>query len=464
MGALSVPQSVFMYVDVFGKPLTESKGALVIKWLSEKKFSIHIWWRHVPSTIKRADEMNILLHGLDEILDYKETKQGCKTIATIGGLRQAYFIRGDGEEVCGCRIVGKEDVQVFRYKLTFAEKSDEQPYLAFDFFKGTTERLLGKSLNAIFGGLPQEYHQFRDCVPPPINWVSPFSKDTVIEQCVKADICSAYGTEGSKPLPDLHASARKVVRGRAKPTEEYPFAFYLISGEMSVYGEGNSWDYAATRYMGNQKRKVVEEDATLLCKAAPLTLEPVFEYLYNGRKDNEWYKFVMVASVGMFHRRKFTGEETNLWPLAAVIKFRCNKRIVDYCNQLIDMYQAPLLINTDSITWRGTDTSITTKEKKLGNFALEHANCSLLYSGPKKYQVRDDDDGTTITRWSGNHRKTLTEKLAFGEILNPKIIKTLEEQEKKATFKWDKTKRRFVNKFGDIYVLEDFEETMEDLQ
>lgn len=447
-----------MYVDVYGKPINSDKGALVLNRRYDGKYSVSIWWNRVPSLALRADEINLLLDGLDNTLTYKDCKQGCRTIATISGLRQSYFVRGEGREFCGVRTTD-EDVMVFRYVLTLGETSGEEDNagIAYNVFRQKTKEILGQSFESLVGGLPEELHKFRYCVPSPINWVHPMFAGKEIRGCVKADICSAYGTEGSKPIPDLHAKARKVVDGRVEPNEEFPFAFYLQSGEMSIWGEGNSWDYAASRYMGGQKRKVVAEEQTLLCKAAPKTLRPVFEYFYDNRKTNEYFKFVMVASIGMFHRRRFTGTTTNMWPIAAVIKFRCNKRIVDYCDELVSKGQVPLLINTDSITWRGTDTSITTKEKKLGNFALEHANCSLLYSGAKKYQVRDDDTDEVLTRWSGNHRKTITDKLPFGGLLDKQVIKILEEQEAKATYKWDKAQRRFINKLGEIYTYIDYE-------
>ena len=348
---------------------------------------------------------------------------------------------------------------IFRYVLTFADndKGEERPDLALTLFRAKTQELTGKSLQVIFGSLPEELHEGRKCVPSPINWVHPKWTEKEISGCVKADICSAYGTEGSKSLPDCHSNATKIVSGLVEPNAEYPFAFYLESGEMAIWGEGDSWTCSASRYMGGKTRQFAENERTLLCKAARTSLKPVFEFFYNGRKENEWYKFVMVATIGMFHRQEYSKHSPELWPVAAVIKFRCNKRIIDYCNDLVELEQSPLLINTDSITWRGTDTSITTTEKKLGNFTLEHANCSLLYSGPKKYQVRDDDTQEVITRWSGNHRKTITDKLAFGEILDKKIIKMLEEQEKKATYKWSKELHRFINKLGEIYTREDLD-------
>lgn len=420
------------------------------------KFSISIWWSRVPSLALTADKINLLLEGLDDSLTYKETKKGCRTIATTGGLRQSYFVRDEGREICGVRETD-ENVMVFRYVLTFAdkEKGEERPDLANNFFNNKTKEILGETIQVIFGSLPEELHEGRRCVPSPINWVHPMWVNKEVNGCVKADICSAYGTEGSKPLPDCHAKSRKIVDGVVEPNEEYPFAFYLESGEMAVWGEGDSWTCSASRYMGGKKRMFAANERTMLCKAAKKTLRKVFEFFYDGRKENEWYKFVMVATIGMWHRQEYSTYCPELWPLAAVIKFRCNKRIIDYCDQLVEMGQLPMLINTDSITWVGTDTSLTTTEKKLGNFALENKVCSLLYTGPKKYQVRDDETGKVITRWSGNHRKSITEKLAFGELLNKEIIKMLEEQEKKATYKWSKERRRFINKLGEIYTRED---------
>ena len=445
-----------MYVDFHGSQLRTP--ALEFKKGRDGRYGIAIWWNKVPSKVCAAWQINDALDELDEGLEFQETKQGCKTISRVSLLYNKYFIRYKAEddiEVCGCRTQ-REDVLVFRYVLTKAANGDEDnAYEAWLTFKAKTQELTGLSLAAIFGGLPREFHQYRNCVPSPINWVNESYINRAIGGCTKADICSAYGSEASKTLPDLHADARCVVNGKIEPTEEWPFAFYLESGEMAIWGEGSSAEIKQTKYM---RQPVVEpfcEERTLLCKAAKTSLRPVFEYLYTHRSENESFKFVMNATIGMFHRKRYTGDNDNLWPLAAVIKFRCDKRIVDLCNELYELGQIPLLINTDSITWRGKDISLTVLEKKLGNFRLEYENCGLVYVGPKCYQVKGvpvgGEEEEILTRWSGPHRTSYITSLPFGAILDKTVLGKIREEEKKNIYRWDRTKRRFVTKAGTIF-------------
>lgn len=451
-----------MFVDIKGAEL--GLPALEVKKNKDGKRAIGIWWNRVPSAACPVWKINVIIEGLEKELEYKETKTGCRTIARTDSLKDSFFVRYKGNndpnciEVCGIRQINDYDCEVFRYVVSKASNEDESAYEAWLMFKDKVQELCGESLSEIFGGLPREFHKYRTCVPKPIDWVNPRFEKKELKGCVKADICSAYGNEASKPLPDLHSAARKVVDGKVEPNEEWPFAFYLESGEMAIWGEGISEELKKTVFMHSATTWAAKE-RTLLCKPARQTLRPVFEWLYSNRKENELLKFVMNATIGMFHRKAFTGENDNLWPLAAVIKFRCDKRIADLCEKLYELGQVPVLINTDSITWRGGDTSFTVTEKALGNFRLEYADCSLIYCGPKKYQIYGvpfgETEVTTLTRWAGPHRKSYTEKLAFGAIVDKEIVAKIAEEEKRNMVKWDKQKKRFVDYFGDVYTLKE---------
>lgn len=393
--------------------------------------------------------MNEAIEFLENRLTYKITKKGCRTIAAMDKINNSYFFRpisNDMIEVCGVKDSGNgKDVIVFRYNLVKNDDEEMEAWLAWNVFRDTVKDILGVSFNSIVGGLPKELHQYRDCVPSPVNWCDESFAGEVVEGCVKADICSAYGEEGSKTLPDCHPSVIKVVDGKVSPTEEFPFAFYLESGELEVWGEGRSQDQKNSQYMKGITRWV-DNERTLLCPAAKTSLRPVFEWFYDNRKEHPEYKFVPIASIGMCHTRRFSSTENNLWPIAAVIKFRCNKRIIDMCDELYELRQLPLLINTDSITWRGQDLYKSVSEKKLGNFALEYSNCKIVYNGPKVYQI-DTGEGV-LTRWSGPHSKKYTEKLPFGAITQEETKKLIREQENRNQYKWDWLTHRFINKLG----------------
>lgn len=446
--------------------LSFDKKRLPIGALEEKKtksggIKYAIWWNKIPSVVMTYDKINAVLDELEDMkLTYQETKQGAYTLSRTSFLQNGYFIRADKTdknkiEVCGV-LEENGDGLLFRYKVSQSYVDDFGALDAWIEFKDKVNKFLGVSLNTIFGGLPQEYHQYRGCVPSPINWASSgltLSKGLVSEEAVKADICSAYGTEASKTLPDCHPGLIRREKGKVEPTEDFPFAFYLISGHMAIFQEGDTYTLNQSKYITCDHTKQIsdEDEETLLLPAAKHSLQQVFEDLYEGRKDNPNNKGVMNMTIGMFHRKKWTQEQDNLWPLAAVIKFRCNKRIVDICGDLVKRGQRPILINTDSIMWEGNYTEGFDTEKKLGNFVIEYRRCLAVIRSSKIYQVYDLDTEEVITRWSGSHTKKYTRMLSFGQIWDARVYNYLKELEDKNTIKWDKTRRRYINKLGDDY-------------
>ena len=455
----------------------ESPGkALISKRTKSGGITYSIWWSKITPTMANYDKINETLDELDNSsITYKETKEGCYTVATINTLRQGYFVRKNKQdanniEICGARTNDEGDYVLFRYKVKQSYDKDFGALDAWIEFQTKVGEKTGKSLTDIFGGLPMEYHKYRKCVPSPINWASFWlcnKRGEVAENCVKADICSAYGTEASKPLPDCHSFLIQKKQGRVEPTADYPFAFYLKSGHMAIWNEGNTYELNKSKYITCDHTEMVFdfEEETLLCPAATQTLEDVFEELYEGRKNHPEYKGVMNMTIGMFHRKKTRFDSENLWPLAAAIKFRCNKRIVDTCEWLEQRGQKPILINTDSIMWEGTYTDafsdMFSHEKKLGNFTYEYKSCRAVMRSSKIYQIQDKETGETITRWSGSHTKKYTGMLEFGQIWQESVYEFLRDLEERNIIKWDDTKRRFINRKGEIYI--DTKEAVEEL-
>lgn len=453
-----------MYLDYWGNELP--KGALEIRETKTGGFSISIWWNKIQKQVMTYDKINEVLDKLDSKgLPKKETKKGCYTIATTGTLGLGYFIRpakGDINriEVCGSSLDSNDDIRLFRVGVSLEYDSEFGALEAWLSFQAKANEKLGKSIGEIFGGLPLEYHKYRECVPSPINWASGAYMDykgSVAENCVKADICSAYGTEASKTLPDCRISLGKVMNGRIAPTKELPFAFYLESGHMAIWGEGSTFELNKSPYITHDHTKWIsaEDDKTLLLPVAKHSLADIFEDLYEGRKNNPDNKLIMNATIGMLHRKKITNKEDNLWPVASVIKYRCNKRIVDTCEWLKERDQYPILINTDSILWEGEWQDeffeVFANEKKLGNFTLEYKRCRAVIRSSKIYQIEDLDSGEVITRWSGAHSRKYTSLLRFGQIWRDDVYEFLQEVADRNAVKWDKKTCRFINKKGDIY-------------
>lgn len=460
--------------DIHGELLTikdVGSGAPIEFYKTQKlqQMKLYIWWNKIPAIYCRPHELNLELDTLDKTLKFVEVDKGYRTIVSVAKICSGYFVRKakndkNWVEICGIRPhpTLERDSVVFRYKVKAENADDDMPaYMAYSIFKKRVQEHFEVSLRKMFGNLPEDFQIYRDLVPKPVNFAFPDILLKEISGCTKADISSAYGFEASKDLPDLHEEARKIVNGRVEPSEEYPFAFYLKSKKMAIFGEGDSDFYGRSIYVDSgyiDWNLKAADDVTLLCKKAKYSLREVFEELFAGRKENPDNKKVMNFTIGMWHRKKISSGDDNYWPLAAVVKFRCNKRIVDLCDELLKKRQIPILINTDSITWIGSDQSCVDKEKFLGSFTLEYANCRVIIKGPKAYQIswREDGEDKVLTRWSGPHSKEQTEKLKFGDILRKEVLKKIDEEEKKNTYRWDDKKRRFVNMYGDPLSYEDY--------
>lgn len=453
-----------MYLDYYGNKLPE--GVIVRNNSRAGGVRWSIWWNKLPPIVMTYDKINQALDGLDQKgITYKETQKGCYTIATLGTLGIGYFVRKNKTdhnrvEICGSFLDKNKDIRLFRIGVSLSYDDEFGALDAWIAFQSLVNEKIGKKLSQIFGGLPLEYLKYRYCVPSPINWASArftAKYGSIAENCVKADICSAYGTEASKTLPDCHISRGKVVDGRVPPTKDLPFAFYLESGHMAIWNEGDTFELNHSPYITCDHTTFCEpeNDRTLLLPAVEESLEQVFEDLYEGRKDDPHNKLVMNATIGMFHRKKTRLQEDNLWPIPAVIKFRCNKRIIDTCEWLKERDQKPILINTDSILWEGEWQDdfyqVFSNEKKLGNFTIEYKKCRAVIRSTKIYQVEDAGTGETITRWSGSHSKKYTSLLRFGQIWKKSVYERLKELENKTTIKWDNKSRRYVNKEGDFF-------------
>lgn len=257
------------------------------------------------------------------------------------------------------------------------------------------------------------YPQLKNCVPPQIHYAVP-SKE-INEHCFKADVSSAFPAEASLPMPTLKGSM--IMQGRVRPTEEFPFAFYLQSHHLAIYDEFDTrelnqcWyeDYYKDRYNDLVDN---EEETTLLCPACQYSFAPIMRQLYNGRPEHAENKDVMNKTIGVFH---YNGNP-RLAHLSAVIIARCVYKMCVRANYLTWEGYKVLHIATDAIIWQGKMSGIVnTGAKDLGRFMLEHADIKTCIRGANCYQY-ETEDGKVVTKFSGNIPKEERDKMRLGDI------------------------------------------------
>lgn len=275
-----------------------------------------------------------------------------------------------------------------------------------------------KTLFKAFSGIAfkTEYFSIKHCVPKPVSFINNFYREAIVKGIRKADICSAYPTEGSKILPTLHQC--KKVKGYAEPTEEYPFAFYINSHHMAIYNEFKTQNWFKDRkyyplYDEMFNDSITDEDeVTILCKKSTYYLSSVFTEVFDRKQEGDPVaKLGMNAAIGMFQKTN----NPRLSHLAAVIIGRCANRIITTARSIEKQNGIVLLIATDSIIWKGGEIKEAVDYKALGTFTYEVHNGQFYGAGSKAYQLIDDN-GVVITKYSGMKNTEEKNKIDFGKI------------------------------------------------
>lgn len=211
----------------------------------------------------------------------------------------------------------------------------------------------------------------------------------------KADFASAYPFGLSGDLPDYHKGTHRELRGIYKPTEEYPFAFYLNSGHMAIYGELDTYRDFRTHPFYQTRGKFRndlynESETTILMKASRYNLDDIMLELYNQKAKNKDVKTLMVAFIGYIRSTK-SWQHHYMGHISACAYARHLKRMLFCYDKLVEAKQKIMMAATDSFCWQGRDIpEITTREKTFGSFFLEHENARLLMLANGVYGIEKD--------------------------------------------------------------------------
>lgn len=281
------------------------------------------------------------------------------------------------------------------------------------------------------------YSLIKLCVPVQIQFMNVGYKGQIVEGVYKADVSSAFPTQIMRDLPTIHGSI--LVPGRVEPSEKYPFAFYVNSHHIKTFDgydshEMNCWYYR--EYYKCDDSIKDEDEVTILCPKMSdryhNALAKAFEDCYNHRKDDDFNKFVMNATIGYFQRN------TNpaLSFISAIVILRCNIDMIRRCYQLEDEGNTVLFIATDSIAWEGKLSPVAIDEKYLGSFTYEGKNIKFLGYSSKAYQWVNNE-GKCITKYSGM-KKEESAKLGFGE------LQYKGDAHERKKYQWNKVDRQFV--------------------
>ena len=386
--------------------------------MERKRLSIK--WVDVETKIVSIDKYNEILK---EIKDLKIREHKVQDIGSVISFAGTYQIKRC-ESYIEIRLLSPEGAIKYRVSFTGVKQSTVRAGKdGYDYINDMFESKYHTTMFKAFSGrkYENEYKDVKKCVITQVDYAFKGAMNKITNNCYKSDVSSAYPYQLTKSLPTLHNCKR--IKGRVEPTEEYPFAFYIKSHHVKIYNELYTKDFGDSSFYAPYRNDTLkwrpndnvsaDEDETILCKVAEYELSDIFEKMYSERKVKPELKTYMVACIGYFHKNT----DPTLSPIAAVVLARCAKDMLERCKILTEEGNLVLLVNTDSIIWKGKQSSLSKKEKKLGNFCIEYENIRVAIKSVKAYQL--DTTKGVITRHSGLD-KEISKNLKFGEIFADK--------------------------------------------
>ena len=378
-------------------------------------------WYQKPYEYLSREEFNTLLDELRADPDLEEIQRtDVRRYCFFDNTFQVIALSKTASEIRVRRDTGEgQEAHRYKYQNSQETAADQNGKMsggaAYDILDSIFTHRYKISIFKAFTAKEYKELSFRikRCVPPQIHYAAPSG---IEERGYIGDVSSCFPAEASRPLPTLHGS--HIVPGRVKPSEDFPFAFYLNSHHIAVYGEfdtrefDNQWyhDYYATQYDDLIDEDLEEE--TLLCPASEYSFDPVMRKLYNGRKEHAENKDVMNKTIGVFH---YNGNP-RLAHLSAIIIARSIFKMCIRANWLEAEGNKVYHISTDAILWQGNLSPVVcTDYKDMGKFMLQERDVRFCIRSANCYQF-ERTDGTVVTKFSGNVPKAERDAMRLGDI------------------------------------------------
>lgn len=263
----------------------------------------------------------------------------------------------------------------------------------------------GKTLFGAFGYTQGE--EFRKCVPGEPYYINESKTNKNIKGVCKADYSSHYPSSIKGRLPSMRPGDFYRIKGRQEPTDEYPFAFYVVSGhlcEKDVF-DTRKWkghplgknlylkrDEKTNRKVPRYKEISDEEEITVLSKASKYTLDREIDYFYSLKEERIEAKAVMNKSIGFMHPKSNLRTNYRLFHLAAICLGRACQKMIEEMDEI--GHQSVLMVINDSIIYYG-DYEYS-QEKVLGSMLQEIYRWDFRMRGTNQYAFADPETGRVV--------------------------------------------------------------------
>lgn len=383
----------------------------------EKRLLTHADWQNINYIYWHEDAETVLLSKTDfgEKLAY--VRAHYKRVNTLDGGRTIKDnFREDGtydeyvpRKARGdqYRIYCREHGKYFIYKTKkngkdFRNTGESCKKIVVEKFRQRT----GLGRNAMVKAFGTSPYEWRKCTPKPLYYVNPIfcsisgEKIKINKHVNSIDGCSQYPTALSGSLPTTEGYIK--IEGTHQPTETYPFALYIKSGHVAVFGEFDTHDWIyhrfAARLFADIKKTAAfnpDDDETILMKASDYSFAPEMAYFFNLKetaprdsKEREQAKLVMNAFIGMLHKKNKSAYNNFMYcHLACIALARANNNLLKISDQ-IDIRKI-MHICVDGIMYQGSEKYGGT-ERQLGKFEQEYYDCECVLRATNCYMVKKD--------------------------------------------------------------------------
>lgn len=254
-----------------------------------------------------------------------------------------------------------------------------------------------------FGYVEEE---FKRCVPKVFSYSNKkYYNKVVITSSV--DFSSHWPANIQGRLPDAHTSQK--FEGRVKPTEEYPFAFYINSGHVAEYGVFDSHDWTNSslvdgifRYSRKEEdfpQKPFLEDEkeiTVLMKPSKYELGKYYEYFYELRETDDDAKVKANASIGYMHKKKY--DRYKMAHIVAIVLGRAQTKTIEVMNQVFEANVIHAVV--DGVIYKGA-YQIGEDTKSFGNLNQEWVGKPMMMRATNQYIVLNQDGSCCKVKHGG---------------------------------------------------------------
>lgn len=261
----------------------------------------------------------------------------------------------------------------------------------------------GKGFKVAFGYVDDK---FKRCIPKIFSYSNANYYGRVVRTS-SVDFSSHWPYNAQGKLPDSHTAIE--YQGTVKPTEEYPFAFYLKSGHVAEYGRFDSHNWVKSPLMDymfryNKKEEKFpqkpflkpEEDITVLMKPSQYELGKYYKQFYDMRKEDKNAKLYANASLGYMHTKKYTTYK--MAHIVAIVLGRAQDKTIEAMNEIGQMHIVHAVVDGFMYTPK---IKLGKEEKEFGALHQEWINCNTCVKATNCYIVIDDSGKCIKVKHSG---------------------------------------------------------------